>query len=803
MAQEPVAPQHDEDDETETLEGSLDPTVLLAAAAGRFEDHPLFPRADGTPEIREIKFVSFCRKRTGDQAMQNCPEDIPARDVRSWGQVVEWWGGGEYKAIAKDARHRMVAWYPNGNGDWMSFDGDSKPFVLRSGKGYSTPGRAAAPASATPAPAAPEPAPAPAPTNQDALMGMMAQVLQEIRNARVAPVAPAPPAADSALVAMIQAQATQSTATTQANAQMMQTLLSVVAQRPAETAVRPAEPATLALQLIGGLQKLVPAPAPPPAPAPGLAEQIPLIKALRDLYQPAAPAAPANELQPFVDIFGQVMAADAARTQAERAQAVSKPQEAPAPRPAPRPRPALVHVPGIGMVEVVAPDAGAVRFGDMSTEDRAAAIRRDPALLRELGIGLQPSPVAPVAFVAQVQAAPTPAPALVPPVVAPVVILPALPDLEPPPVRSVAVTSTESAPATSATSPVVAAAPTEPVTLMGAVQKLVPPPAAAPALAEQIPVINALRDLYPPAVAAPTNERQPFVDIFGQLMIPDAARTAAEHAQTDRKPQEAPPPRRAPALVHVPGLGMVEVVTPDANALRLGDISTDERAAAIRKDPALLRALGIELPSSPVVAVAPVAALAPTLAVPPLPPAFVPSIVAPVLVIPAAPDLEPTPVLIVGAPSAESSPAVSATPPVVVSAPSVVASAPPEPVTAAAASQEPPAPPPGPSAVGEPAGAADERIAIALPERMPEPEPEHVAKPDGEGALDELQRLTLVSHEERVAALRKLPGLGAVAENFAHMLGELTPDALRAMAQELGFDASGALAPTANGVAGR
>jgi type IV secretory pathway VirB10-like protein len=182
---------------------------------------------------------------------------------------------------------------------------------------------------------------------------------------------------------------------------------------------------------------------------------------------------------------------------------------------------------------------------------------------------------------------------------------------------------------------------------------------------------------------------------------------------------------------------------------------------------------------------------------------LVPPVIEPLVVLPAVPDLEPTPVVIVTATSAEPSPAVSATPPVVASAPSVVASAPPEPVLAAAASQEPPAPPPGPSAVGEPDSAADERVAIALPERMPEPEPEQAAKPDHEGAMDELQRLTLVSHEERVAALRKLPGLGAVAENFAHMLGGLTPDALRAMAQELGLDANGALAPTANGVAGR
>jgi hypothetical protein len=726
MAQEPGAPQHDED-ETEALEGSADPARVLAAALGRFEEHPLFPRDDGTPETRDIKFVSFCRKRTSDQAMQNCPEDIPAREVKSWAQVVEWWGGGDYKAIAKDAKHRMVAWFPNARGEWFTLDGDSKPFTLRSGKGYSTTATAGAPPSAN----APAAAPTAAPGNQDAVLSMMAEVLQEIRKGRVA--APTPPAGDGALVALIQAQATQAAAASQAqsaqaaaasqaNAQMVQTLLSVLTQRPAESAVRPAEPTTLALQLIGAVQKLVPA----PAAAPGLAEQIPVIKALRDLYQPAA-VAPTNELQPFVDIFGQVMAADAARTQAERAQTVNKTQEAPPPRPASRPRPALVHVPGIGMVEVVAPDASALRLGDMSTEERAAAIRKDPALLRALGIELPPpvvTSVAPVAVVAPTVAAPPPPPALVPPVVVPVVVIPAVPDLE------------------------------------------------------------------------------PTLDTFGQLMAADPARAPAERAQTDSKPQDAPPQRPAPALVHAPGLGMVEVATPDANALRLGDITTEERAAAIRKDPALLRALGIEVPSSPVVALAPVV-VASTMAAPPPPPAFAPPVVTPVIVMPAVPDIEPTPVVIVTATAAEPSPAVSATPPVVVSAPSVVASAPPEPVPAAAASQEPPAPPPGPSAVGEPASAADERVAIALPERMPEPGPERAAKPDHEGAMDELQRLTLVSHEERVAALRKLPGLGAVAENFAHMLGGLTPDALRAMAQELGLDANGALAPTANGVAGR
>ena len=71
--------------------------------------------------------------------MQNCPEDIPARDVTSWAQVVAWWGGGDYKAIAKDAKHRMVAWFPSGLDNWLTFEGDSKPFTLRSGKVYPTP----------------------------------------------------------------------------------------------------------------------------------------------------------------------------------------------------------------------------------------------------------------------------------------------------------------------------------------------------------------------------------------------------------------------------------------------------------------------------------------------------------------------------------------------------------------------------------------------------------------------------------------------------------------------------------------
>jgi hypothetical protein len=593
-------------EETETQAGSVDPIAVATAAAGHFEHHPLFPRDDGSPETRDIQFVSFCRKRTGDQMRQNCPEDIPAHEVKSWAQVVEWWGGGEYKAIAKDRKHRMVAWFPSSGGEWLVFDGDSKPFTLRNGKPYRAPALNVAHPSAD----APPPAPAPTPVVQDRLLGVMTEVLQELRNPRVAP-APAAPPNDGALVAMIQAQS-------QSNAQIVQTLLSTFAQRPSEPAARPAEPTTLALQLIGAVQKLVPAPVAPP----GLAEQIPVIKALRELYQPAA-VAPANELQPFVDIFGQVMAADAASKQAEaaRAQTTSKPHEPPAPRPPPRPRPELVHVPGLGMVEVVAPDAGARRFDlltdaarrfDLLTdEERATAIRRfhrDPALLAELGFGLPPSGGAPVSPAAPAQPVPaSPASPVAPAVVASAPAMPAVPDLEPTPVSVVEATPPVASSAMAPARSVVATAPPEPATVT-ATSPVAPAPPAVPSVA-------AIASSVAPATPA------------------------------------------APAVV----------------------ATSDE-----------------------------------------LPP---------------------------GAPE-------------------------------------------------------EERPPIALPERMPVVEPPHGSEPERERAMGELKRLTSLPHAQRVAVLRKLPGIGPMADDVAHAIGSLPPDALMAMAQSLDVDAIGVLAGRSNGAAG-
>ena len=309
-----------DEDQTDALVGPTDPALLSAAGPGRFEDHPLFPRAAGSAETRDIKFVGFCRERPRDRVILNCPEDIPARDAKSWDQVVEWWGGGKYKAIAKDARHRTVACFPSGPGEWLTFGGESKPFVARSARGASMPGVDGNPPLATTAWTAP--------TRLDALLGMMAELLHEIRKGHVAP---PPPAANGVLVALIQAQAMQNaaasmaqaahataaslawaahaTAASEASARMMQTLLSVISQRSADSAARPAEPTTGALQVISAVERCMPA----PAAVPGLAAQIPVVKPRRGPCPPASVAL-TNDGQPLVDIFGRVSPADVART---------------------------------------------------------------------------------------------------------------------------------------------------------------------------------------------------------------------------------------------------------------------------------------------------------------------------------------------------------------------------------------------------------------------------------------------------------------------------------------------------------
>lgn len=117
-----------------------------------YEPHPLFPREDGSPESRDIQFISFCRRRS-DGVIDYSPEDISAGEITSWAPVVGPWGGGEYKAVGKDKTHRVVAWSPEKPAEWLMFDTEPKPFTLREQRDRPSPPGAAAPPASFPPPA--------------------------------------------------------------------------------------------------------------------------------------------------------------------------------------------------------------------------------------------------------------------------------------------------------------------------------------------------------------------------------------------------------------------------------------------------------------------------------------------------------------------------------------------------------------------------------------------------------------------------------------------------------------------------
>ena len=102
----------------------LEPTY----APPTYEGHPLFPRPDGSPEDRDIRFVTFVRRADG--VIKHCPEDIPRDEIQDWAQVAAWWGGGDYQAVAKTDKHVVIRHYPS-KSEWVRLDGPPQPFVKR------------------------------------------------------------------------------------------------------------------------------------------------------------------------------------------------------------------------------------------------------------------------------------------------------------------------------------------------------------------------------------------------------------------------------------------------------------------------------------------------------------------------------------------------------------------------------------------------------------------------------------------------------------------------------------------------
>jgi len=446
-----------------------DVTEITAKSAGHFVSHPLFPRDDGQPETRDIRYVSFQRRREGDSP-KFAPEEFAADDVVSWAQVYEWWGGGHYKAVGKNKNHSIICFYPPDR-EWVEMEGESKPLVpVRCATAFRA---SPQPPAASPVPPVPPVAAAPpasavavAPNGVDALVTVVAQLVREVQAGRAAQAAPALAAAPSndssvlmammagnATVAAAKAEADGKVAVAQAEAQAraaeanaqaqtraaeaqtraaeaqaqaqsraaeaqlraaeenMRLIVSLLAPRaeaaPAHVAA-PVDSTKMALDLLAAMQGLMKgfqAPAAPATPPPTIEQQIGTYKALRDLG--GAAAAP-NELQPLVDLLGPVLAAEAAKS--------SAPRDAPRTPPGP-PRP-LEYVRDLGMVEVVARERRpleAPRSNVQSEADVLAAAQRDPEyrarMLRALAEVPEPLTSAGVALVVDAPPAPVHVPA--------------------------------------------------------------------------------------------------------------------------------------------------------------------------------------------------------------------------------------------------------------------------------------------------------------------------------------------------------------------------------------------------------
>jgi hypothetical protein len=381
-----------------------------ASSKRTFTPHPLFPREDDLPEDRNIRFITF-KRLNPDGTVQSCPEDIPCDEVRSWKQVVEWWGGGSYRAIGKDERHCYQAMFPLGRDAWEKFDGDPKPFVARGAQRPApappaplppSPPNAAAGLVAAPSPlelsiaelrqavarlvAAPPAPPAPASSGSEMMIAMMTIQAENARaqTAAQATVEAARIDANCKLaIAQETARAENARAQAAAQAETTRLIMSVLTQRT------PEDPLKMLTSVMAAAKQMAPA----PVPVQGIAEQLSTLKTLQGLAAPAAGATPSG-YEPLVDLASKFLAADVQAKQALATAQASRPAESPHDRTPPareRERGLVGHVPGLGVVEVMVPE---VKI--------AALAPAAPPLLP--AISVQPAP-----------AAATPAPAPVAP----------------------------------------------------------------------------------------------------------------------------------------------------------------------------------------------------------------------------------------------------------------------------------------------------------------------------------------------------------------------------------------------------
>ena len=371
-----------------------------------YEGHPLFPRADGSPEDADIRYVSFLRRVDG--VLKHCPEDIPRDQVQSWDQVTDWWGGGDYQAIAKTENHVVIRHYPN-KAEWVSLDGEPLPLVKRGPRQ----------AAAAHARRAPEAAEAAQPAGLADVLGKLVDRLDRMEQRMDA--TPAASGGGQEFLSTI--------LTLQTEAQKAQALVQQEQIRQAGETSRmmmqmmmkggKADDSESKLVALLGMLKpyLKPdaAPHPPAAPDP-----FTILERAQNLGLLGAPAGPslASEIKPIAETVGNVITqqiqaegkAKVAEAEVRKAEILAaRPEAPPQRRDRDRDPPPLTYVEGLGMVHVVVPTSA-------------------PAHVAGVRAAVGPAPSAPVAA-ALAAAAPPPA---VPPV-APAPTVSAAPPAAPPP----------------------------------------------------------------------------------------------------------------------------------------------------------------------------------------------------------------------------------------------------------------------------------------------------------------------------------------------------------------------------------
>lgn len=295
-------------------------------------EHPMFPIELGQPveaRPREIAFIQVRRRRLDDEGEDFVPGDIPAADLHSWDEVYDRYGGGQYKAVAKDAKHRIIRTYPPQG--YVSFQGESNVLVP-----YNAAKRGQVRAGAVPAPSA---APA-APSEMERLMETFLKRMEKLEEKMEAQKA-APASDTSVLVAMMnnntqlaienaKATAAAAAAAAEANSRMLVGIIG---------AIKPAPPQDVA-SLIAMIKALVPA----QPPHQGLGEQVAAFKAISEVVKPDAGSN--DPMAPMFDLVGKMITADAAK----------KADAPPAPSPRSEPQGEKRYIPGYGLVRLLVPE---------------------------------------------------------------------------------------------------------------------------------------------------------------------------------------------------------------------------------------------------------------------------------------------------------------------------------------------------------------------------------------------------------------------------------------------------------------